>query len=166
MANRQFNEVQMNLVKGVVTLYAEVAVGAAGAVTLKKRQYKAAGATATTPASSLVNAPTSGIDYAVGNAQGIRSVSAAGDGLWTITLSDPYLYLLGVSLANTSNATGVPTVMGLGVVSGSTNVTTNTAKGNGGVVVLQLVGQDGGAVNPANGDTLTIKLELCLASVN
>lgn len=160
MANRTFNETQLNLLKREVTLYAEVAVGAAGAVTLKKRQYKAAGATATSPASSLINAPTTGVDYVPGNGAGIRSVARTGAGAWTVTLSDPYLYLLGVEVIQTLNATGIPTAVDVGVVSGSTNVTTNTAKGNGGVVAIQLLDKTGVQVDPADGDTVALRITL------
>jgi predicted outer membrane repeat protein len=44
----------------------------------------------------------------------------------------------------------------MGVVSGTTNVTLNTSPGSGGVIALQFSGTAGTAVDPANGDILTL----------
>lgn len=157
MANRTFQQKQLTLIKRKVELWAQVAVGAAGAVTLKKTTYT--GGTVST-----TNAPTSGVGYDYSNGEGIRSVARADTGKWTVTLSDSYLLLKGVQLVETSNTTGVPTAAAVGVVSGSTNVQTNTATGNGGVVTVQFVDFAGSAVDPASGDTITLKITLQDAS--
>lgn len=160
MANTTFQALKGLKYKSVVTLYPIVSVGAAGAVTLKKRTFTASGATNVAATSSLTSAPTTGVGFAVGDAAGIRSVSLGTAGLWTITLSEPYQYLLGVEIAQTSNATGVQTAAAVGVKSGSTTTTTNTAIGNGGVIVVQLVDFAGAAVDPASGDTVTLRITL------
>lgn len=165
MANVTFNPFLGTKLKRVATVYPVVSVGAAGAVTLKKRQFTAAGASNVAASSSLVNAPTTGVGYAVGDAMGIRTVARTGAGAWTITLSDPYQYLLGVEIIQISNATGIATVYAIGVVSGTTNVTTNTAIGNGGVITVLLqngsgASNIGAAVDPASGDTLTLRITL------
>jgi hypothetical protein len=160
MANRTFQEKTHGLVKRKVVLYAVVSVGAAGAVTLQKRTFTATGATATAASSSLGAAPTSGVGYAYGDGGGIRSVARTGTGLWTITLSDSYQYLLGIAIRQTSNATGLMTAAGVGIVSGSTTPTTNTAPGNGGVLAIALNDWAGAAVDPASGDTLTLEIVL------
>lgn len=159
MGNRQWNQFQATSLKGQVSLYPVVAVAAAGAVTLKKRQYSAVG-TNNSPAYSLGNAATSGVGYAVGDGQGVRSVVRNSAGNWTITLSDPYLYLVAVRLAQLSSATAAATITTVGVVSGSTNVTTNTATGNGGVVRVIFNDSAGAATDPGDGDTVTLEIVL------
>lgn len=157
MANRTFQQKQLTLIKRKVELWATVSVGAAGAVTLKKTTYVNA-------AVSSTSAPTSGTGYDYSNGEGVRSVARADTGKWTITLSDAYMLLKGVTLEETSNTTGVPTAAQVGVVSGSTNVATNTANGNGGVVTVQFVDFAGAAVDPASGDVITLKITLQDAS--
>ncbi len=161
MANRMFQD-DGSLIKGRRILYCVVSVGAAGAVTLKKRTFNAMGATSTDPSTALASAPTSGNGYVYGNGQGIRSVARTDTGDWTITLSDPYQYLLGVYCVQVSNTTGAITspLGGIGIVSGSTDVTTNTAVGNGGVIAITLNNGSGTATDPADGDTLTLCIEL------
>lgn len=156
MANRYFQEATLSLVKRKAEVYCVVSVGGAGAVTMKRRSYSAGGATAVSSSTSLVAAPTTGVGYAVGG-DGVRSVARTGTGAWTVTLSDPYQYMLGCELLQTSNTTGLPTAAAVGIVSGSTDVTTNTGTGNGGVVAIQLVDFAGNAVDPASGDTLTLR---------
>jgi hypothetical protein len=139
-----------------------VAVGAAGAVTLKKRQYSSVGTT-TSPTYSLGNAATSGVGYAIGDGQGVRSVTRNSAGNWTFTLSDPYAYLVGVEVALISNASGAVTspLCPIAIVSGSTNVATNTSVGSGGTIRLILMASDGQtATDPADGDTLTFHFVL------
>jgi hypothetical protein len=157
MANRTFQQKQLTLIKRKVELWAAVAVGAAGAVTLKKTTY-------INGAVSTANATTSGTGYDVGNGEGVRAVSRTGVGAWTVTLSDAYMLLKGVEISETSNTTGLPTAAQVGVVSGSTNVATNTSLGNGGVIALQFVDFAGVAVDPASGDTITLKFTLQDAS--
>jgi hypothetical protein len=137
-------------------------LSAAGAVTLKKRQYSATG-TNNSPTYSLGNAPTSGVGYAVGDGQGVRSVVRNSAGDWTFTLSDPYLYLVSVEVALISNTTGAVTspLCPIAIVSGSTNVATNTSVGSGGTIRLILMASDGQtATDPADGDTLTFHFVL------
>lgn len=163
MANRTFQkDSSLRLLKRVVTLNPVISVGAAGAVTLQKRTFTAMGATSVAPSSSLGSAPTTGVGYVVGDGAGTRSVSLGTAGLWTITLSDSYQYLIGVRIANTKNATGIPLAAAVGVKTNS--VTTNTAVGNGGSLVVQLVDFAGAAVDPASGDVVTLEITLGDAS--
>jgi hypothetical protein len=166
MANLAYFQNRYSKIKGLVDLYPVVSVGAAGAVTLKKRQYTSVG-TSTTPTYSLVSAPTTGVGYAVGDGQGVRAVTRNSAGNWTFTLSDPYPYLVGVEVALISNTTGAVTspLCPVAIVSGSTTVTTNTAIGNGGTIRLILMASDGStATDPADGDTLTFHFTLGLYS--
>lgn len=160
MANRTFIQDAYGLIKKPVYLYPVISVGAAGAVTLKKRTFTAGGASSLSSSSSLGNAPTSGVGYAVGDGVGTRSVARTGTGLWTITLSDPYQYLLGVCMVSLSSATGLWTTPSIGVVSGSTTITTNTGVGNGGVISVVIQNGSGAATDPANGDTITLEIML------
>ena len=162
MPNRQYSETRYSTIKGLVDLYPVVAVGGSGAVTLKARAYSAVGTT-NSPTYSLGNATTSGVGYAYGDGEGVRSVVRNSAGNWTFTLSDPYLYLVSVEVALISNTTGVVTspLCPIAIVSGSTTVTTNTAVGNGGTIRLILMASDGStATDPADGDTLTFHFVL------
>jgi hypothetical protein len=159
MANRTFQTALLQIPKRIVHLYPVVSVGVAGAVTLQKRTFTAGGSTALTSSSSLGTAPTTGVGYAYGDGAGTRSVSLGTAGLWTITFSDSYQYLLGVEIAQTKNATGLMTAATVGVKTNST-ITTNTAVGNGGVIAIQLADFAGNAVDPASGDVLTLRITL------
>lgn len=161
MANRTFQEKTLTLIKRQVELFVWVAVGAAGAVTLKKRLFTAQGATSVAPSSSVIAAPTSGVGYAYsdGPIGGVHTVARTGAGAWTITLTDPYQYLISVTVDQILNANGLITSgFGVGVVSGSTTPTTNTAVGNGGVIAVVLNNGSGAATDPASGDTIVLRL--------
>lgn len=161
MANRTFNkDQQLSLVKRVVHLFPVVSVGAAGAVTLKKRAFTAVGS-ATTPSSSLISAPTSGVGYAFGDGAGVKKIVRNSAGDWTLTLSDPYQYLLGARIAQLSNTggTNAAAINGLAVNTTTTSVGTNTSLGDGGVVRVVLLA-DSTATDPASGDTVTLHLIL------
>lgn len=157
MANRTFEQNNLALIKRKVDLYALFSVGAAGAVTLLKGTYTN-GNIATT------SAPTTGSGYAVGNGQGIRSVSRTGTGAWTIILSDPYLRLVGVDLARTLNATGLLTAAAVGVNTTSTDCQINSGVGNGGRVDVVFNDWAGAAVDPASGDYVTLHFVFADAS--
>lgn len=158
MANRTLQTKLHSFTKKRVVISPVISVGGAGAVTLQKRTFTAMGSTSSAPANSLGAAPTTGVGYAVGDGAGTRSVSLGTAGLWTITLSDPYQYLIGVVIKSTKNATGIPTAAAVGVKTDS--VTTNTSLGNGGSLVVQLVDFAGAAVNPASGDVITLEITL------
>lgn len=158
MANRTFLQDQtMALLKRVVTLYPVVNVGAAGAVTLQKRQFTAMGSGSVAPVYSLVAAPTTGVGYAVGDGFGVRSVTRNSTGNWTLVLSDPYLYLIQCSavFANSGASFNAP-VMIVDSNTSNTNVSLNTAVGNGGKITVQFyntsAGGGGTAADPGNGD--------------
>ncbi len=166
MANSTYFQNRYSKIKGIVDLYPVVSVGGAGAVTLKRRRYSSVG-TSLTPTYSLDNAPTTGVGLAVGDGQGVRSVVRNSAGNWTFTLSEPYAYLVGVSVALISNTTGAVTspLCPIAVDSDGTVVTTNTALGNGGTIQVVLMASDGStATDPASGDTLTFHFELGLLS--
>lgn len=163
MANRTFQEKQLSLLKNLVHLYPVVSVGAAGAVTLKKRKWYQPGAIGVGGSYTLVDAPTSGVGYDVGDGAGTRTVSRSDTGDWTITLSDPYTYLVGVRIAMQSLAApGALVVLAVATIS-SSNVATNTALGNGGVINITL-NDESGAADPADGTVVTLHLVLGNAS--
>lgn len=161
MANRTFQTDSRSFIKKLVSLYPVVAVGAAGAVTLKKRQFTAAGSGSAAPAYSLVSAPTSGVGYACGDGQGVKGVTRNSAGDWTFTLSDPYLYLVGVELVGITNTggTNASAINGIAVNTTTTSVTTNTALGNGGVLRVVLM-SGSTATDPASGDTVYLRFLL------
>lgn len=163
MANRNFQDKQLSLLKRLVHLYPVVSVGAAGAVTLMKRQWYQPGTIGPQGSNTLVAAPTSGVDYAVGDGAGTRSVSRTDTGDWTVTLQDPYSFLVGVDIAQQELAApGALVVTAVSVID-SSDVTTNTAVGNGGVINLTL-NDETGAADPANGTIVTLHIVLCNAT--
>lgn len=163
MADRTFQDKQLSILKRLVHLYPVVSVGAAGAVTLKKRQWYAQGAIGNSPSYALIDAPTTGVDYAVGDGAGTRSVSRSDTGDWTVTLSDAYIYLVGVDIAQQNLAAAGTLVVTAVAVIDSTNVATNTARGNGGVINLTL-NDESGAADPASGTVVTLHIVLGNAS--
>src|SRR5678815_3834055 len=140
MSNRQYSQTRFCPIRELVDLYPLVAVGGSGAVTLKKRNYSSVGTT-TTPTYSLGNAATTGVGYAVGDGQGVRSVTRNSAGNWTFVLSDPYAYLVGVEVAQISNTSGAVTspLCPIAIDSDGTNVATNTALGNCGTIQVLLM---------------------------
>lgn len=104
MASRTFNQFQGTLQKGVVTLFAKVSV-AAGVPTL----------VTTFPVSGGGNQNPS---------NGFASVSDVGAGLYKLTLQDPYVRLLGVTVTEVA-ASGTASVTQ--VVVTSDLVSSNTA---------------------------------------
>lgn len=116
MANRSFQDTQYTLIKREVRLYAAVAVGAAGAVTLKKWVYPTLGAGPNARtyqdaplATSLPSGVPGALQYNAG-AEGVRSVTRTGVGAWTIKLQDNYQRLTALSFI-TENTTGAATVI-------------------------------------------------------
>lgn len=161
MSNRQYQQKEYGFLRKLIRLYPVVAVGDNGAVTLKSRSLSAVG-TNNSPTYSLVSAPTSGVGYAYSDGGGVRKVVRNGTGDWTFTLNDSYLYLVGITCVQISNTTGAVTspVGTIGIVSGSTNVQTNTALGNGGTIRIILSSASATAADPASGDTLTFQIIL------
>lgn len=161
MANRSFQERQLSILKRVVTLYPVVKVGAAGAVTLQTRQFTAAGSGSVAPTFSLVAAPTTGVGYAKGDGAGVNAVTRTGAGAWTITLSDPYQYLIGVSFT-VASTTGLLDTAALNMsVLTTGNVQTNTSLGQGGTINLVFQASGGQtATDPASGDIIYLCIEL------
>lgn len=157
MPNRQYVQYRWGFLRNVVELFPVVSVGAAGAVTLKTRSLSAMGSGSAAPSFSLASSPTSGTPYAFGNQDGVRKVVRNSAGNWTFTLTDSYLYLIGISVLHVQNATGIITspLAPIGVISGSTNVQTNTALGDGGTIRILLPDSAGSTgTDPADGDTL------------
>ena len=122
MANRNFNRAQ-NLEKEIKSLFAEIAIGPAGAPTLTR-------------------------------GTGIASVTRASTGLYTVVLQDQYNRLMFVGA--TFLASGAESISAQLV---SSSVTT-AAKS----LVFRTV-STGVATDPANGDTLFLRLDLKNSSV-
>lgn len=162
MANRSFIKDSWTLVKGEVRLYAAVSVGAAGAVTLQKWNYPTLGAGQRAGVAPLTYsaAPTTAAGQGwptlgATGAEGVRSVTRTGAGLWTVQLQDGYQRCFGVDIS-TQNATGIPTIVACGIGSAiSMNAT------NGATIPIGLISATGVAADPADGDLilLTIKLQ-------
>lgn len=81
MANRMFSRDAATLEKGVVTLFAEVSIGAAGAPTLNP-----------------------------GRSKGIKSIVHNGGGSYTVTLQDRYQRVLGVQCSFISEDSATPAI--------------------------------------------------------
>lgn len=134
MADRTFVEKQYSLVKRRMDLYAAVAVGAGGAVTLLRWNYPTFGAgpnARTYTAAPLANALPTGAPYPLQygcGAEGVRSVVRSGVGQWQIQFQDQYQRCLGFGL--TLEIAG-------GVVSGqgAINTTTTNMRAVGGSIL-------------------------------
>lgn len=141
--------------KRVVTLYPIVNFGAAGAATLQKRTFSAAGTGAATPKYSLVAAPTTGVGYAVGDGEGTRAIVSNGSGNYTITFNDSYLYLIQVSVqfANSGAVFNAP-LMVVDTNTANTNVAVNPTfpGGAAGKISVTFYNNSGIATNPSSGD--------------
>lgn len=138
MANRQFQQFEGALAKGVVTLYGRVSVAGSGAVTFQ----------AWNPATrAYATAGSSGYG-------GIKSVARTATGAWTVTLQDSYQRLLGASFI-CSNSTGAATVVAMAVDS-DCNVNSNTAP----TVFLVFSSATATAADPASGDKIDLTLVL------
>jgi hypothetical protein len=158
MAMRSLTEFNATILKRIVNIFCRVNVGAAGAVTLQKWSYPTS--LASKAVGSYVSAPTTGIGYAVGNAEGVRSVVRNGTGDWTITLSDSYQRMVGWGVDFVAVA-GAPAAPFVGLSTTTTDVTVATAVGNGGLLRFTFqASAGGGALDPASGEKVEFNLTL------
>jgi len=145
MANRNFANMQYSAVKGVVRLWARVSIGATGAPTLSKWN----------PATrTYSSAPTTGTGPYARGAEGIKSIARNDVGVYTLTLQDTYQRVLGFK-ATFSNATGLPTIVAVGLWSAATDVTAATP-----VIKFTTMSSTATAADPANGDVMQLEIEL------
>ena len=151
MANRAFANQQFTLVKGRVTLWARITIGATGAPTLTK--FNPVDAT-------FSSAPTTGTGpYAIG-CEGIKSITRNATGTYTVVLQDRYRRLLSLGLT-VANATGAPTAFGLGLWTTGTDVTSASAP----AVKFSTLSSTGTVADPASGDVVNLTFELQSAGV-
>jgi len=161
MSERTYLTDYRTLIKRLTAVTPVVSVAAAGAVTLQKRTFSAAGNGSVSPKTTLAAAPTTGVGYAVGDGVGTRSIMRNGPGDWTFTLSDSFQYLIGVEILGLSNTSGTNAnaVSSVAINATTTNVNTYTSVGNGGVVRVVLF-SGSTPTDPASGDTLTLRFTL------
>jgi hypothetical protein len=151
MSNRLAQQFAYTLEKGVYALGCNISIGATGAPTLNKwnpntRTYSAAA----TSGSGL---------YAIGW-QGIKSISRVSAGVYLLTLQDTWQRILQFSYSM-SNATGLPTTVGVGLWTTGTDVTNKAAP----TIKFTCLTATGVAGDPANGDVLGLFILLQNASV-
>jgi hypothetical protein len=165
VADRTFVEKQYTMIKRRVELYAAVLVGAAGAVSLRRWNYPTLGGgtnartyTAAPPANALPTGAPYPLQYGAG-AEGVRSVTRTGAGLWTVQLQDAYQRVLGVSVT-TDVAGGLATV-----VHAALNTTiTNLATVGGSTIGVALLSAAGVAADPTAGDLILLRFDLADAT--
>ncbi len=151
MANRAFANQAFTSIKGRVTLWARVTIGATGAPTLTK--FNPVDAT-------FSSAPTTGSGpYAIG-AEAIKSISRSATGTYVVVLQDRYRRLLSLGLT-VANATGAPTAFGCGLWTTGTDVTSATSP----QVKFSTLSSTGTVADPASGDVLNLCFELQNSSV-
>lgn len=149
MANRSFSQYQYSMVKGRVTLFARVTIGATGAPTLTKWNPGTGTFTA---------APTTGSGpYAIG-CEGVKSITRISTGVYNLLLQDTYQRLLEFDVIF-SNATGLPTTSP-GLWTTGTDVRT-LATG----IKFTTINSSGAAADPASGDVMQIYADLQNAGV-
>jgi hypothetical protein len=165
MANRTFMDKQYTMVKRRVELYAAVLGAGAAAPSLRKWNYPTLGTgpnartyTAAPTANALPTGAAYPLQYACG-AEGVRSVTRTGVGLWTVQLQDNYQRVLMVS-ATTDVAGGLGTIL---QVSLNTTIT-NMASAGGSTIGLALLSATGTAADPAVGAIILLKLDLADAT--
>lgn len=125
MANRSFTQFTQTLEKAPVDLFIRAAIGSTGAPTLNVAQSK-----------------------------GIKSLARTGTGAYLITLQDNYVRLLSIR-QSIANATGISAAPDMGIISGSSNVSSSTAP----VIAVQFSAA-GSATELASGDSLSIVISL------
>lgn len=156
MAHRHFSDKQYAMVKGLCWIYCRVAVGAAGAVTLQKWTHRSLGV----GGNAYSAAPTTGggtsypLQYVVG-ADGVKSVARTGAGLWTVTLQDNYLRLIGMSCFS-SLAGGTSAIL---VAHENTTISSMGATG-GSVIGVALLSATATALDPASGESVNLCFHL------
>ena len=162
MAERTFNQFSMTLIKRPVRIYAAVAVGAAGAVTLQKWNYPTLGSG--TNARTYTAAPTTAAgngyptQYSLG-AEGVKSVTRTGTGLWTVQFQDAYQRCLRVG-HNISIAGGLSNIVNVGI---NSTLTSMTASG-GATVGLALLSATATAADPTSGSVVLLSFDFNDAS--
>lgn len=164
MADRLLNRDRGSVLKGLVDVFCVVDVGAAGAVTLQQWNYPTFGAGP--DARTYTAAPTTGGSVAwpgraaQGDA-GVYTVARTAAGLWTVTLQDFYDRLVGMSFYS-SLAGGLSAVV---AIHENTTITAMGTAANGGSVIgVALLSATATALDPADGETITIHFTLQNAS--
>ncbi len=88
-------------------------------------------------------------------AEGVRSISRTGAGLWTVTLQDNYNRVLGIS-GHQTLAGGLSTIVTVGENSTITNITS----AGGSIVGLALLSATATAADPGDGTYVTLNIDL------
>lgn len=165
MADRTFIDKQYSLVKRRVELYAAVAGAGAAQPTLLRWNYPTLGAgpnartyTAAPPANALPTGAPYPLQYQCG-AEGVRSVTRTGVGLWTVQLQDNYQRILMV-VQTTIVAGGVGATVRQVVV----NSTPMNMAAVGGSTFGLVLTAGAALVDPAVGETLLLNLTLADAT--
>ncbi len=153
------------LQKGLYDLYAVVAVGAAGAVTLQFWNYPlfGGGVNARTYTAASTTGGSTGVPqrYQQGT-DGIFSVTRTGAGLWTFKLQDNFQRLLELQVMP-SLAGGTSAIVGCGVNSTLTTTASMAAVG-GSVIAIALLSATATALDPASGETIVVHFGLQAAT--
>jgi hypothetical protein len=161
MADRTFIDKQYTLVKGQVSLYCAVSVGALGAVTLQRWNYPQMGQTGGS-ARTYTAAPTTGGGAsfpltAAQGAEGIFSVARTGTGLWTVTFQNAYQRLIGIKFYS-SLAGGLSTITAIHENTTITNM--NSGSPPRSVIGLTLMSGTATAADPASGERMNLEFTL------
>jgi hypothetical protein len=164
MANRTFMDKQYTMVKRRVELYAAVLGAGAAAPSLRKWNYPTLGTgpnartyTAAPTANALPTGAAYPLQYACG-AEGVRSVTRTGVGLWTVQLQDNYQRVLMVS-HTTDLAGGAATIRQVWL-----NTTITNLAAVGGSIIGLFLGAGGAATDLPAGHLLLLKFDLADAT--
>lgn len=129
MASRRFKQFRYSLETAVTDIFARVSIGASGAPT-------------------LVSSAT---------CQGILSISRSSAGKYVLTLTDPYVRVLGINVV-TQLSSGLPASADVAVVTDAVSTATAPA-------VTFTMSAAGVATDPSNGSILLIQLILKNSSI-
>lgn len=170
MANRSYQDMRYTLAKREITLYAAVGITGATTIALQTWKYPTLGAgtnARTYQPAPLANALPSGpgpwpLQYGAG-AEGVRSVTRVGAGLWTFQLQDNYQRLVMVNAAvQTSANTGAAPFIAANIV-GGTGSNAQQMSANGGsifTVAFQTASTVVGDPSTTAGDIVLLKFDL------
>lgn len=169
VAQRTYDQQDLSICKQPVSLWAHIAVGAAGAVTLQRWTFPKLGAggnayiaatapTVTAPTSSPFATGPGWPNIYQGGAEGVAAVSRTGTGLLTITLQDQYMRLLSMH-GHVELSTGPSNIIGFSLVAYTANPT-----GWGSIIQIATLSATATAADATSASIIHLNLRLSNAT--
>lgn len=156
MAQRSFMPDMWSLYKGLSLVRARILMSGTTPL-LRQWDYPAvnSGSSGSYSAASSTGAGTTWPSQYIGGAEGVRSVTRTGTGLWTFVLQDNYTRLLDLRVYQ-SLAGGLSTIVAIGE---NTSISDMTTAG-GSTIGVALLSQGANALDPDTATNVTITMLL------